>query len=207
MAAVTSAVIAGGTAVAQTVSGISNTRRAKNAIDNFQRQELKNPFESVQISTLKADQQTEANLVNFASSVDALQRGGVRAVTGALPRLNQQNVLLQNLISQDLQRQDVERQRLIARGEERIQGIQERREEAALQGLGQQLQTGRQDTFSGLFNLASAGLSFGSAVNNGGGGSGGGQSGGFNFGSPNVDTSLNLTDTSNLSLSNFNFNQ
>lgn len=171
MAAATAAAVVGGvSAIAQTVSGISNTKRAKDAINNFQRQDLVNPFENIQISTLKADQQTEANNVNFASSVEALQRGGTRAVLGGIPRLNQQNLLLQNQISADLDRQDKERQRLIAQQDTRIQSIQEGRENSALQGLGQQLQTGRQDTFSGLSNLTSAGLSFASSINSGGSG-------------------------------------
>ena len=169
MAAVTAGVIAGGTAIAQTVSGISNARKAQKAIDNFQRQELKNPFENIRISTLKSDQQTEANNVNLATSVNALQRAGTRAILGGLPRINQQNILLQQQISQDLERQELERQRLIASGEERIRAIQEGREERALQGLGQQLQTGRQDTFSGLKNLTSATLAFGGAIGGAGG--------------------------------------
>jgi len=173
MAAVTAGVIAGGAAIAQTASGISNARKAQKAIDGFQRQELKNPFENIRISTLKSDQQTEANNVNFATSVNALQRSGVRGVLGGLPRINQQNILLQQQISQDLERQDLERQRLIATGEERIRSIQEQREVRALQGLGQQLQTGRQDTFSGLSNLASAGLSLGGAIGGGSGATGG----------------------------------
>lgn len=196
-AAVTSAVIGVASAGAQIASGISNTKKAKDAINDFNRQELQNPFENIQISTLKADQQTEANNVNLASSVSALQRGGTRAVLGGIPRINQQNVLLQNLISADLDRQDKERQRLIAQQDTRIQGIQENRENQALQGLGQQLQTGRQDTFSGLTNLASAGLALGSATSQGGSStSQGGQTSTTGFGFRQSSFASNPNDAS-----------
>lgn len=183
MAAVTSAVIAAGTAGYQIFSAEKQKADAKKAIENFERQDLENPFKNIQISTLKSEQQTEANNVNLATSVDALQRAGTRGVLGGLPRINQQNILLQNLISADLDRQDKERQRLIAQGEQRIQGLQERREEAALQGLGQQLQTARQDSATGIANLASGILAFGSATSNTGSTTG-----------SLIDTSVNFSD-------------
>ena len=72
---------------------------------------------------------------------------------------------------------------MIARGEETIQNIQERREEMALQGLGQQFQTYRQDAQSGFGGLISSGLSFASAF------------GGFGSGGQNATTTPNTTPT------------
>lgn len=174
MAVTTSAAIAVGTAGYQIFSAEKQKADAKKAIKNFRRQDLDNPFKNIQISTLKADQQTEANLSNVATSTEALRRAGTRAVIGGIPRLNQQSILLQNLISSDIERQDRERQQLIARGEENIRAIRENRETRALQGLGQQLQTARQDSASGLRNLTTGLLSFGSALNNQGGVTGNG---------------------------------
>lgn len=165
MAAITSAVIAVGTAGYQIYNAEKQKSDAKDAINDFQRQDLNNPFKNIQISTLKSEQQTEANNVNFATSVDALQRSGTRGVLAGIPRINQQNVLLQNLISADLDKQDKERQVLIARGEENIRAIREGRESKALAGLGQQLQTARQDSATGISNLVSGGLALGSALN------------------------------------------
>lgn len=168
MAAVTSAVTSAVIGVASAGYQIYNAEKqksdAKKAINNFQRQDLDNPYKDIQISTVKSEQQTEANNVNFATSVDALQRGGTRAVITGIPRINQQNILLQNIISADLDRQDKERQRLIARGEENIRAIRENRETRALGGLGQQLQTASQDSASGVSNLVSTGLSLGSEL-------------------------------------------
>ena len=133
-------------------------------IENFNRQELVNPYENISVSTLKSDQQTDANLSNVATSVDALQRGGTRAVLGGIPRINESNILLQGLISQDLEKQDIDRDLLIAKGEQEITGIRENREINALQGLGQQLQTARQDTMSGISNAITSGLSISNAL-------------------------------------------
>lgn len=153
-----------GLGIFQTVSSMSRAKKAEEAIKNFKRQELINPFKNIQISTLKSDQETEANLSRFATSVDTLQRGGTRAVFSGLPKITESNILLQNLISQDLEKQDLDRSFAIAEGEEDIREIQENREINALLGLGQSLQTGRQDAMSGISNIFSSGMALTSAL-------------------------------------------
>ena len=150
--------------LAQTGKGMIDANNTRKEIENFNRQELVNPYENISVNTLKSDQQTDANLSNVATSVDALQRGGTRAVLGGIPRINESNILLQGLISQDLEQQDVNRDLLIAKGEQEITGIRENREINALQGLGQQLQTARQDTMSGISNAITSGLSISNAL-------------------------------------------
>ena len=150
--------------LAQTGKGMIDANNTRKEIENFNRQELVNPYENISVSTLKSDQQTDANLSNVATSVDALQRGGTRAVLGGIPRINESNILLQGLISQDLEQQDINRDLLIAKGEQEITGIRENREINALQGLGQQLQTARQDTMSGISNAITSGLSISNAL-------------------------------------------
>jgi hypothetical protein len=166
MAAVTSAVVAVGTAGYQIYNAEKQKKDAKDAIKAFNSQELNNPYENIRISTLKSDQQTQANLSSFATSVDTLQRGGSRTVLAGLPKINEANIALQNQISSDLEKQDIQRDILIARGEAEIRNIREGREQLALQGLGQQLQTARQDSANGVVNLVSGALSLGSALNN-----------------------------------------
>ena len=166
MAAITSAVLAVGTAGYQIYNAEQQKKDAKEAINDFQRQDLVNPYENVQISTEKSEQQTEANLVNTATSVEALRRGGTRAVLGGIPRINQNNILLQNMISADLDKQEKERQLRIAQGEEQIRAIREGRETRSLQALGQSLQTARQDSATGISNLVSGGLALGSLLEN-----------------------------------------
>lgn len=162
--AVGAAIVSAGVGIYQVVDGAKKTKEANQALRDFKRQDLVNPFGNLQVSTLKSEQQTDANLSSFATSVDALQRGGTRAVLGGLPRLNEFNILVQNQISQDLENQDIQRKILFAQGEERIRAIQEGREIDALQGIGQQLQTGRQDIMSGASNVLSSALAVSSAT-------------------------------------------
>lgn len=165
MAIATAAAIAAiATAGVQTTSGLIGAAKDRKAIENFKPQELVNPYDNIQLSTLKSEQQTDAANVNFANSVDALQRTGTRGVLGGIPSINNSNILLQNMISADLEKQDKERSILIAQGDERIAQIRENREQGALQGLGQSLQTNRQDAMNGVSNLVSSGLSLGSAM-------------------------------------------
>lgn len=191
MAAVTSAVIAAGTAAYQIYNAEKTKSDTKDAINDFKRQDLKNPYEDIALNTLATDQLTDANLSNFATSVDALQRAGVRGVVGGIPKLSESNILLQNQISQDLSKQERERDLLIARGEENIRNTREQRESLALQGLGQQLQTARQDSASGVSNLVSAALAFDSAMGFTTGGGGGGGGGGGSVSTTNPQSQSN----------------
>tara|TARA_R110000822_G_scaffold127454_4_gene262988 strand:- start:18759 stop:19475 length:717 start_codon:yes stop_codon:yes gene_type:complete len=165
MAAITSAAIGVGASVYQISNAEKAKKDARKQIEDFDRQKLENPFRDVQLSTLKAEQQTQANNSNFATSVDALQSGGTRTVLAGLPKLNEANIALQNQISQDLNTQDARRSVLIAQGDAKNQSLQESREINALQGLGALEQSARQDSASGITNLVSAGLSLGSAIN------------------------------------------
>lgn len=169
MAAATSAIIGASVGILgagkQMIDAEKQKSQAKRDLKAFQRQEFINPNEDIQVSTLQADQQTDANLSSTASSVDALRRGGTRAVLGGIPRVNESGILLQNMISQDLEKQDLARSYKIAQGEEDIRAMREQREQGALLGLGQQLQVGRQDSASGLTNLVSGGLALGSSIN------------------------------------------
>lgn len=165
MAAVTSAVVAVGAAGYQIYNAEKQKKDAKDALKDFNQQELSNPFENLKISTLATDRQREAALSQSASSIDALQRGGTRSVLAGVPKLSESNILLQNLISEDIERQEQQRDILIAKGEDRIQTLREQRELGALQGIGQQLQTARQDSANGVVNAVSGALAVGSALN------------------------------------------
>jgi hypothetical protein len=142
-------------------SARKSEKDAEEALKNFRRQELINPYEDIQISRLKSEQQTDANLSSMATSVDALQRTGDRGVLAGLPMLNDATTFLQGKISEDLEQQDVNRSMLIAQGEERIRNVREARELGAIQGLGNQVQVGRQDAASATTNFASSLLALG----------------------------------------------
>lgn len=149
-----SGVVAGIGGIAKAVSGASEARRAREALANYRRQELRNVYEGVGVSTLGADLRREEAARLAATSIDALQASGARGVLGGIGGVQQQSNLVNRQIAANLDEQQKQLDRLRAQDQARIRQIQEQREVADLQGLGQQLQTGRQDLFSGLGDIA-----------------------------------------------------
>jgi hypothetical protein len=147
-----------GLGIFQTVKASQDARETRKDIHNFKNQDLINSAENIALSTLKSDRLRETSERNFTTSVEAIKRGGTRSIAGALPTLNEGNVLFNNLALEDLSEKDANRDIRIAQGEDEIRRIRESREVAALGGLGQQLQTARQDTQSGINNIFSSGI-------------------------------------------------
>lgn len=166
MAAITSAAIGIATSAYQIGENINQKNKAKQELEDFNRQELNNPYEEIQVDTTRADQMTKTNNINLATSVDALQRLGERGVLAGIPRLNESSILLQDKISEDISRQQRENDLLIAKGEDELQRIRENREQQALLGIGQELNVANQNIVTGFGDIVSSGLAFGSALNN-----------------------------------------
>lgn len=164
MAVVTASAIGIGTSLYQTGSAIAEGNKAQDAIDAFKPQERRNPYKDLALDTTSADQQTAANISNVASSIEAVQRTGGRGVAAAVPRLTESSLILQDRISADLTNQAQRRDELIARGEDKIQDLQDQREREILAGLGQQLNVSRQDVVSGVQGIVSGGLALDSAI-------------------------------------------
>jgi len=136
------------------VSGLSRKAKAKRALKNFKRQELKNVTEGMRVSTLGAEFKMQEASRRFSTSVDALRSGGVRGVVGGLGRQEQIQQAGMQQIAADLDRQQVMIDRMAAQDEARIRGIQERRENAAIAGLGKEISEGRNQAMAGAAGLA-----------------------------------------------------
>ena len=150
------AAAAGG--IAQTISGISRTNKAKKALAGFQRQRLTNITEGMRVSTMGAELQTQEAQRRFATSVDALRSGGVRGLVGGLGQMEQQQQVGQQQIAADLDQQQQQIDMMRAEDEGRIRSMVENRESAAIAGLGAELQNARQTTNAGISGIAGAGL-------------------------------------------------
>jgi hypothetical protein len=144
--------------ISQMISGASRTSKAKRALENYQRQELRNVTEGMRTSTLKAEQETEKAYGRFATSVDALRSGGVRGVVGGLARQEMLAQDVQQKISADLDRQQREIEMMRAQDEANIRAMQERRESEEIQGMGAEIAAGRQLTQSGIGGFMNTGL-------------------------------------------------
>ena len=159
-------ILAAGAGLAQSVFGAIQMGEANKAINNYERQNLTNAFDKVQISTIGSDLMTAQNNRRTADMTDVLRGGGIRGVLGGLPKVMAQSQQLDMQARDYLDQQDQRRQYSIAQDDARIRAMQERREEADLAGLGAQLNTGQQNMFSGL-GSAITGLSM---MGGGGGG-------------------------------------
>lgn len=166
--------IATGTAIAlgisaaasgvQLASGISRKRKAKRALANFKRQDLKNVTKGMRVSTLGAELQAQEQSRRFASSVDALRSGGVRGVVGGLGRQEQLQQLGTQRISADLDRQQMQIERMAAQDEARIRAMQEQRESGAIAGLGKEIASADAQLQQGAMGLAGVAASAASFI-------------------------------------------
>ncbi len=154
------AAIAGGAALAKGISGAVQASKARKALENFQRQELKNITEGMRASTLMAEQQTEKAYGRFSTSVDALRSAGVRGVVGGLGRQEMLAQDVQQKISADLDRQQRQIEMMRAQDEARIRGIQEERDTFNIGILAGQQASGRAQLSSAIGDIAGLATSF-----------------------------------------------
>jgi hypothetical protein len=142
--------VAAAASTAQTVSGAVRTSRARKALENFQRQELRNVTEGMRISTLGAELQTQEAQRRFATSVDALRAGGVRGLVGGLGAVEQQQQAAQQQIAAGLDVQQQRIEQIRAQDEANVRAMQEQRESSQIAGLGAEMAAGRQQVQAGL---------------------------------------------------------
>jgi len=169
--------IATGTAIAlgisaaasagQAIAGEVRRSKAKKALEDFQRQELKNVAKGLRVSTLGAELQTQEAQRRFATSVEALRSGGVRGLVGGLGQQEQLQQQQQAQISADLDRQQMAIEQMIVQDEAEIRELREIRESGEIAGIGDEMAFGRQQTQQGLQGVASTAASaFGSLDSN-----------------------------------------
>lgn len=119
--------------------GAKANRMQKQALDaarNYKRQDIVNPSNNMQVSTLGADLQREDLARSIATMSDNAALGGSRAIVGFLPNVLQQQVAAENKIAADLDQQYMDIQKMIASGELNRQNMIEQRENNDLLGYG-----------------------------------------------------------------------
>lgn len=158
------AVMSAGASVGQMLSGNKLTRDAKKAIDEYRRQDLLNPYERLQVSTLGADRQREDLARSMATGINQLAMGGSRSIMGGLANMLEQQRQQEAQIAANLDQQSQVINQAKAQGDAMVQNMQEQRELQDLQGLGNMWNTGRQETAGGINNLVQTGLSTAQAL-------------------------------------------
>lgn len=137
----------------QTIQGAKQARDAKNALENYQRQELTNTAEGLQVSTLGSDIQREEQARLSATQIDAASGGGSRGLATSLGRIEAGNQRVNREIGADLDRQQKDIDMLRAEDEKRIQSMTEQRQNADISALSSQYNAGEQMKYSGLGNI------------------------------------------------------
>lgn len=158
-AATVTALVGLGVAGYQAYQGAQQKKQAQKALNSYDRQDLgqSNPYENMPISTVGSDLLREENQRNNANTVDALRSGGTRGIA-MIPQVvannNTQNRETRAYLDDKITKRDY----AIAGDKTAIREMKEDRENADLAGLGQQLQTGRQDMWSGIRGAASSAM-------------------------------------------------
>lgn len=152
MSVATAAVgIAGG--VSKFFEGQSMQRKAQELINNFEWQDLQNPYENQQVSTLGSDLQTEQANIATAGNVEALRGGGNRALVGGLGRVQAQSNDLNRQIAANLDQQQKQIDFAKSGQDVRNQDIMEKRQGDELAGYGAMLGAGQQAKFGGMTDI------------------------------------------------------
>lgn len=153
-----------GLSVYQTVDAKKKQKEAEQAAAEYDRQNLSNPYENLQVSTLGADLQQQ-NLNNQVSTAtDVLRSGGARAVIGGLPSIYDNVIQANQQIAAGLDQQYNQNQQLSAQGNAMVQNMNEQRENNDLLGIGNAINTARQEYNQGLSNTIKSGVNLASAV-------------------------------------------
>jgi len=154
MAVGTASAIIGGLGVAKgiydTIDGNKRRKQHQAELDAYQRQEIKNVYENMPISMIGTNIMREDASRNMATSMNTIANAGTRAIIGATPQLIAEQNNVNRSIQQNLDDQVMKRNYAIAKDQTRVQQMQEQREDNDLAGIGNAIDTARQDANMGL---------------------------------------------------------
>jgi hypothetical protein len=142
----------------QAISGAKQKRDAQQELENYQRQELTNVAEGLQVSTLGADLQREEQARLASTQVDALQGAGVRGLIGGIGRVEAGSQMVNRQIGADLDAQQKQIDQMYAQDEANIRGMQEQREIADIAGLSSQYNAGNAMMWQGIGGITQSGM-------------------------------------------------
>lgn len=150
VAGIVSPVAGIGFGIANMISGAKQSNDAKNALENYERQQLNNIAEGLQVSTLGADLQREEQARLASNQVQSAREGGARTMIGSLGKIQQGNQMVNRQIGADLDAQQKAIDQMRAEDEARIRAIQENREIADINALSSQINAGEQTRVNGI---------------------------------------------------------
>ena len=154
-----------GTGIYQSIQGGKMAKQAQNDIDAYVRQDITNYAENLRLTKRAQDWQAQQTDQSLASVLDVVRQGG--SFTNATALTNQA-IKAKAGIAATIEKQEQAIENARVEGAFKVQQLQEKREQADLEGLGAQLgyglqmqQQGYGTIGSGFGNLAKLGISQG----------------------------------------------
>ena len=151
MATATAIGTAGG--AAKFFEGRNMQRDAQKSINEFEWQNLANPYKDMQVSTMGADLQQEEAGRNTATSMDAVRNGGLRAIAGNVAGIQAQNNAVNMQIGANLDQQQQQINQMTAGQYVNNQNMMEQRQSNELAGYGQMMNVGMGLKYQGVDNV------------------------------------------------------
>ena len=142
--------------ISNMIQGAKEQREAKDALNNYERQELNNVANGLQVSTLGSDLQRNEQSRLASGQISALQDAGTRGLIGGLGRVEAGNQRVMSQTGAELDQQQKQIDQMYAEDQARIRGMQENREIGDLSALSSQYQSGKQDQNMGFGNIIQA---------------------------------------------------
>lgn len=167
------------------IGGFKKIRRGKQleragqaGIDNFEWEDLTNPYDNLQISTAGAEMRTDQANITTSNMVEAMRAGGTRGLAN-LGRVQAQNNMVSRDIAADLDQQQKNIDMKAAQDDTRIRDMVEKRQSDELAGYGNMMDVGMDMQQSGMGDLVAVGgaidsLAYAGMTGAFGGGSGSG---------------------------------
>lgn len=154
MGATAAAIVAVVGGVTKAVVEAKKAKKAQQAIEEYNRQQLKTVTEDLTISRQASDLQREELARTTATSIGALQAGGARTLMGGIGTVNQQAGLKSREIAAGIEKEQKILNILMSQDRARVQGLMEQREREDLAGLGQQMAVSNQNMWGGIVGAA-----------------------------------------------------
>lgn len=152
-AAISTAIIGTGLSAYQISEGQKQKKRAQSELDKYQRVELNNAYENIPISTVGSDLMREQTSALSADMIDVARNSTPRVAMGMMPSI-QANINKNNQETRAyIDNQITNRNYAVAGDNIRIQGVKEGRDNQNINALSTQIQSGRQDMWSGFLGL------------------------------------------------------
>lgn len=171
-------VASAGSGLMQSISAGKQAKKLQQQIDNYRRQNLTNPYDGVQVSTMGSDLQREGIARSIANLSDQAAAGGGRAIVGLGANAIAQQIGQEQQIAANLDQQVAQIEQMKAAGRGQVQQMTEQRERDDLLGLGQAMATAKQNQANGMNTFAQGLMGMGSAAASGMFGNLGGMFGG-----------------------------